>query len=58
MEFSKKTRVLLGLVILAGLSFSRIAKMPDVRTVDMLYLLSGGACLGALVTLLVQRNRS
>ncbi len=58
MEFSKKTRVLLGLVILSGLSFSRVAQMPGIRTVDMLLLVSGGACLGALITLLVQRNRA
>lgn len=58
MEFSKKTRVAFGLFILAALSFSRVAQMPDIRTVDMLFLLSGGACLGALVTLMVQRNKS
>ena len=57
MEISKKTRVVLGLVIIAALSFSRISQMPNVRAVDMLFLIAGGACIGALISTLVQKNR-
>jgi hypothetical protein len=57
MESSKKMRVALGLVIIAALGFSRVSKMPETRTVDMLFLVGGGMCIGALITLLLQKSR-
>lgn len=59
MEKSKKqlaiTLVLLTTIIFA--SFSRIAHTENIRTVDMLMLIAGGICIGALVSTLVQKSR-
>lgn len=58
MEKSKK-RVAIALVILTAIifgGFSRVAHASNIRTVDMLLLIAGGACIGALVSLLVRRS--
>ena len=59
MEKSKK-RTAIALVILTSIifgSFSRIAHIENIRTVDMLFLIAGGICIGALVSTVVQKSR-
>lgn len=60
MENSKK-RIAITLVVLTTVifgSFSRVAQASNIRTVDMLLLIAGGICIGALVSMLVQRSKS
>jgi hypothetical protein len=56
MEISKKTRVALGFVIIGALSFSRVTGLSDIRSVDALMLVVGGASLGALIALLILKK--
>lgn len=56
MEISKKTRVALGLFIIGALSFSRVSGLADIRSVDALMLVVGGASLGALIALLILKK--
>ena len=56
MEISKKTRVALGLFIIGALSFSRVSGLADIRSVDALMLVVGGASLGALIALLTLKK--
>lgn len=56
MDISKKTRVILGLITIGALSFSRVSGLSNIRSVDVLMLLVGGACIGAMITLLLQKR--
>ena len=60
MERSKK-QVAIALVLLTAIifgSFSRIAHTENIRSVDMLMLIAGGMCIGALISTLVQKSRT